>query len=32
MLLKDDCYSFEGLEAWKNDVDAQFFRHNLPFL
>jgi hypothetical protein len=32
MLLKDEWHAVEGLEAWKKDVDAQFFRHNLPFL
>jgi len=32
MLLTYESNAIEGLEAWKNDVDAQFFRHNLPFL
>jgi hypothetical protein len=32
MLLKDESNAIEGMEAWKKDVDAWFFHHNLPFL
>lgn len=32
MLLTYESRAIEGMEAWKKDVDAQFFRHNLPFL
>lgn len=32
MLLTYESNAIEGLKAWKKDVDAQFFHHNLPFL